>query len=146
MKEPANIDSLEAFPMRATALSFFIFAFTVSALAQDPSGVAATDNNSRKTLIRELVAQDHGEITAIEPSSKEDGSVVIGYASGAVLICDDSQSCRRFGGTPNVSVEHIAVSRNGASEIIWVTYRQGALYQCANNQCGKFMWTDKPQE
>ena len=132
--------------MRPAALSFIVFAFTVSALAQDPSEVATTDPNSRKALIRALVAQDHGEVTAIEPSTKEDGSVVIGYASGAVLICDDNQSCKKLGGTPSVSVEHIAVSRNGASEIIWVTYRQGALYQCANNQCGKFMQHDKLQE
>jgi hypothetical protein len=132
--------------MRPAALFFIVFAFTVSALAQDPSGAATTDSNGRKALIRELVAQDHGEITALEPSSKEYGSVVIGYASGAVLICHDNQSCRKFGGTPSVSVEHIAVSRNGVSEIIWVSYRQGALYQCANNQCGKFMWHDKQQE
>ena len=132
--------------MRLAALSFIFFVFTVSALAQDTSGVANTEPTSREALLRQLVAQDHGEVTAIEPSSKEDGSVVIGYASGAVLICDDNQSCRKFGGTPSVSVEHIAVSRNGASEIIWVTYRQGALYQCANNQCGKFTWHDKQQE
>jgi hypothetical protein len=132
--------------MRPAALSFIFFAFTVAALAQDPSGAATTEPNSRKALIRELVAQEHGEVTAIEPSSKEDGSVVIGYASGAVLICDDNLSCRKFAGTPSVSVEHIAVSRNGASEIIWVTYRQGALYQCVNNECGKFVWHDKQQE
>jgi hypothetical protein len=129
--------------MRPAALSLIVFAFTVSALAQDPSGADTTEPDSRKTLLRELVAQDRGEVTAIEPSSKEDGSVVIGYASGAVLVCDDNQSCRKLGGTPSVSVEHIAVSKNGASEIIWVTYRQGALYQCANSQCGKFMWHDK---
>ena len=132
--------------MRPAALSSIFIAFTVAALAQDPSAAATTEPENRKTLIRELVAQDRGEVTAIEPSSKEDGSVVIGYSSGAVLICNGNQSCRKFGGTPSVSVEHIAVSRDGASEIIWVTYRQGALYQCANNQCGKFMWTDKPQE
>ena len=132
--------------MRAAALSFIVFAFTASALAQDQSGAATTEPNSRKALLRELVAQDHGEVTAIEPSSKEDGSVVIGYASGAVLICDDNESCKKFGGTPSVSVEHIAVSKKGASEIIWVTYRQRALYQCANNQCRKFMWHDKQQE
>ena len=132
--------------MRLAALSFIFFVFTVSALAQDTSGVANTEPTSREALLRQLVAQDHGEVTAIEPSSKEDGSVVIGYASGAVLICDGNQSCRKFGGTPSVSVEHIAASRNGVSEVIWVTYRQGALYQCANYQCGKFIWHDEQQK
>ena len=87
-----------------------------------------------------MVARDRGEITAIEPLSKEGGGVIIGYSSGALLNCYGDQSCQEFAGTPNTAVEHIAISNRGASEIIWVTYRQGALYQCANYHCKKFKW------
>ena len=120
-------------------LSIILIALCAVTFAQDQEESSPTPSSNRKTLLRELVAQDRGEITAIEPSSKEDGSVIIGYSSGVVLICKSDQDCREFDGTPNVSVEHIAVSKRGAYEIIWVTYRQGALYQCEDNSCIKFL-------
>jgi hypothetical protein len=123
----------------------FFFAFTVAAFAQDQGESSTTEPPNRKALLKELVVQDRGEVTAIESSSKEDGSVVIGYVSGTVLICYGNQGCKEFGGTPSAPVEQIAVSKSGASEIIWVTYRQGALYRCANNQCSKFIWHDAYQ-
>lgn len=132
--------------MRPAALSLFLLAFTVAAFALDEIASNTAEPSNRKALLRELVGQDHGEITAIEPSSKENGSVVIGYTSGTVLFCHGNRGCRKFSGTPNASVEQIAVSRNGASEVIWVTYAQGALYQCAKTLCKKFIWSESLQD
>ncbi len=126
--------------MRPAALSSIIFAFTVAALAQDQSGAATAEPKSRNTLIRELVAQDRGAITAMEPSSKEGQGVVIGYSSGAIFNCHGKHSCKEFRGTPNTAVENIAISKRGKSEVIWVSYGQGALYQCVDNRCNKFVW------
>lgn len=133
-------------PMSPKALSFLFLVFTISAFAQDQSGAIKDESQSRAMLLKKMVAQDRGEITAMEPSTKEDGGVVIGYASGAVVTCDSDMRCREFGDTPSVPVEQLTVSKNGASEIIWVTYRYGALYQCVNSQCGKFMQHDALQE
>ena len=123
--------------MMRSILSIILIALCAASFAQDQGESSPSESSNRKTLLRELVAQDRGEITAIEPSSKENGSVIIGYSSGVVLNCKSDQDCREFNGTPNISVEHIAASKRGASEIIWVTYRQGALYQCVDNSCVK---------
>jgi hypothetical protein len=120
-------------------LSLIIFTSSVVAFAQS-SGQATKESASRAELLKGMVARDRGEITAIEPSSKEAGGVIVGYSSGAVLNCFGRQSCREFSGTPSAAVEHIAVSRRGASEIFWVTYQHGALYQCADTSCSKFKW------
>lgn len=132
--------------MSVVAHSIILFAFTIAAFAQDQGEATPAEPPSRKALLKELAAQDHGEVTAIEPSSKEDGSVIIGYTSGTVLACRGNHVCRKFGGTPNAPVEQIAVSKSEASEIIWVTYGQGALYRCADNLCKKFTWPDTHQE
>lgn len=126
--------------MHHAVLWSIIFAFSAAAMAQDFKGTSNQNPSSRESLLKQMVAQDHGEITAIEPLSKEGGGVIIGYSSGAVLNCYGDQSCQEFAGTPSAAVEHIAVSNRGASEIIWVTYRQGALYQCVNFRCEKFKW------
>ena len=128
--------------MRPAALLFIAFVFSVATLAQDSGESTSAESASREDLLKELVVQDRGEVTVLEPSSKENGGAVIGYASGAVLVCSGSQRCTEFGGTPNIPVQRIAASRQGASEVVWVSYRQGALYRCANNQCGKFAWKD----
>jgi len=125
--------------MMRSVLSIILIALCAVSFAQDQEESNPTSSSNRETLLKDLVAQGRGEITAIEPSSKEDGSVIIGYSSGVVLNCKSDQDCRDFNGTPNVSVEHIAVSKRGASEIVWVTYRQGALYQCVDNTCIKFI-------
>lgn len=125
--------------MIRSVLSIILIAHCAASFAQDQGGPSPTAPSDRKTLLRDLVAQDRGEITAIEPSSKEDGGVIIGYSSGAVLSCNSDQDCRELGGTPGVSVEQIAVSKRGQSEIIWVTYRQGTLYQCVENACRKLI-------
>ena len=110
-----------------------------TALASD-SVKGATGAPTREALLKAAVARDRGEITAMEPSSREGGGVIIGHSSGAVLNCYGDDHCREFFGTPNTVVEHIAVSRRGASEIVWVSYPQGALYRCSGNQCEKFLW------
>ena len=124
---------------RTTLLLVFCF-LAVGASAQDQSGSTTTESQRRKALLREFAVQERGDITAVEPSSRDDGSVVIGYTSGSVLICYGDQNCREFGGTPNAPVEQIAVSKNEDSEIIWVSYRQGAIYRCAKDLCTKNLW------
>lgn len=123
--------------MIRSVLSIYLIVLCAASVAQDSGEPSSTASSDRKTILRELVVQDRGEITAIEPSSKDDGSVIVGYSSGVVLTCEIEQECRPFHGTPNVSVEHIAVSRRGVSEIVWVTYRQGALYLCVDSSCVK---------
>lgn len=118
---------------------FFIFLTAMTCVfAQDAGDASAAEASSRKSRLKNMVAQDRGEITAIEASSIEGGGVFIGYQSGTVMNCHADQSCTEFGGTPAAPVERLAVSRRGGVEIIWVTFRQGALYQCASNQCKKF--------
>ena len=130
---------------RAT-VSLILCFFAVGAFAQSQGDPTTTESDRRKALLKEFVVQDRGEVTIIEPSSRDDGSVVIGYASGAVLICYDNQSCKEFGSTPNTAVEKIAVSKKGVSEIIWVTYRQGAIYRCAGDLCTKNLWNNAQSE
>lgn len=126
--------------MRHAVLLFILIASNTVALAQDRETPSTMDPISRETFLRGMVTRDRGEITAMEPSSREGGSVVIGYSSGAVLNCYGKESCKEFGGTPKLAVEHLAVSNPGDSEIIWVTYRHGAVYQCATMICRKFNW------
>jgi hypothetical protein len=66
-----------------------------------------------------------------------------------IALCADSFAQDQEESTPTSSsdrktllrdlVAHIAVSKRGASEIVWVTYRQGALYRCVDNTCIKFI-------
>lgn len=126
--------------MRATAFLFFILIFSVAAFSQEQGEPTSPEAQSRKALLQEMVKQDRGDITAMEASSKEDGSVILGYASGSVSVCSENQPCIEFAGTPSVPVQQIVASRNGASEIIWVSYRQGAIYRCTNKQCSKSVW------
>ena len=125
--------------MTRSVLSIILIALCAVAFAQDHGESSPTPSSNRKTLLRDFAAQNRGDITAIEPSSKDDGGVIVGYSSGVVAKCMSDQDCRVFDGTPNVSVEHIAVSKRGVDEIIWVTYRQGALYRCEDNSCIKFL-------
>ena len=79
--------------------------------------------------------------------SFRDGSgVAVGYSSGSVLNCFGEQSCREYMGTPNTAVQAIAVSKRGGEEIIWVSYQYGALYQCLESRCIKFLWDGKPAD
>ena len=129
--------------MRATAFLFFILMFPLAVFAQGES--TGPESSSRKALLQKMVTQERGEITAMEASTKEDGSVILGYTSGFVSICNGNQPCTEFAGTPNVPVLQIIASRNGASEIIWVSYRQGAIYRCINAQCSKSAWHEAQQ-
>jgi hypothetical protein len=126
--------------MRIHLLSFIVFFFSPAALAQGQGEVEAPEASSREALLKAAVARDRGEISAMEPSSSPEKGVFIGYTSGAVLNCYGNDSCEEFSGTPNTAVEHIAVSKRAQSEVIWVSYRHGALYQCINGGCRKFIW------
>lgn len=125
--------------MQRVVFFFVIITAMTNVSAQDPGNASSAEASSRKSLLKNMVAQDRGEITAIEPSSKEGGGVFIGYQSGTVMNCHADQSCREFGGTPAAPVERLAVSLRAGGEIVWVTFRQGALYQCTGGQCKKFI-------
>lgn len=94
-------------------------------------------DDRRRARIQELVRQEKGEVTAMEASARDDGSVFVGFASGSVVHCPATGACDEFAGTPNVAVQHIAVARDGASQVVWVAYRQGALYRCRDRDCEK---------
>ena len=126
--------------MRTTAFLCFILIFSATAHSQEQGEPSSPETSSRKALLQEMVKQDRGDIAVMEASTKEDGSVILGYTSGAVSICSERQSCTVFAGTPSVPVQGKAASRNGTSEIIWVSYRQGAIYRCTNSQCSKSVW------
>ena len=120
--------------IRTFLLSILIAVSSVS-FSQDRE----TTSSEREALLKKLVAQNSGEITAIEPSSMQDGSVIVGFSSGTVLICSRTQDCQQFANTPSVAVEQLAVSKQGTTEVVWVTYRQGALYQCTQMRCEKVL-------
>lgn len=126
--------------MRVPAFLFFIFIFSTTAFAQQKNESTNPEAASRKVLLQEMVKQERGDITFMEASSKEDGSVILGYSSGTVAICNENRACIEFSGTPKVPVQQIVASRNDASEIIWVSYRQGAIYRCIDGQCSKSVW------
>ena len=117
-----------------TALLLAVPVLWAASVRADAAPQSAED---RKARIRELVAQEQGAITALEPSRAGSGSVLVGYSSGAVLRCGGEGRCDEYAGTPNIPVEAIAVSRRGTSEIVWIAYGQGALYSCADLQCRK---------
>lgn len=129
--------------MYRVTLPMILCFFAIGVYAQGQSDSYTADPDRRKALLREFAVQERGEITVIEPSTNADGSVVIGYASGAVLICFDNETCSEFGNTPNAPVEQIAISKKGDSEIIWATYRQGAVYRCTDDICNKQLWDVK---
>lgn len=118
-------------------LPVVIVIFSALCSAQGPSGQAQDPTDARKARVRELVSQSAGEITALEPSSRGEGSAIVGFSSGDVMRCDAGGACKRLTGTPSVAVENIAVSPRGASEVLWVTYRQGTLYRCQGDVCEK---------
>ena len=127
--------------MRPIGFMLLVLASGVgTALAGDSGKAAPTATPTREALLKAAVARDRGDVTAMEPASAEGQGVIIGYSSGAVLNCHGEHSCREFFGTPNAAVEHIAVSRQGTSEVVWVSYPQGAIYQCIGYQCEKFLW------
>lgn len=103
----------------------------------EPQVADDTRESARQARIRELARQEKGEVTAIEASALNDGSAIVGFSSGSVLHCAANAGCEEFSGTPNVPVRQIAASREGASQLVWVAYRQGALYRCRDRSCEK---------
>jgi hypothetical protein len=124
--------------IRTFLLSILIAVSSVS-FSQDREKPAQTTSSEREALLKKLVAQNSGEITAIEASSMQDGSVIVGFSSGTVLICSRTKDCHQFANTPSVAVEQLAVSKQGTTVVVWVTYRQGALYQCIERRCEKVL-------
>lgn len=132
--------------MRYTFLLFITLLFTGVSAAQDRESGTAVEPLTRDALLKRAVAQDRGDITAMESSSKHSGGVVIGHSSGTLFHCYGDDDCREFDGTPSQAVEDIAVSRRGDLEIFWVAYRHGVLYQCINYQCREFKGYDSQEQ
>lgn len=127
--------------MRPVVIMLFILSSAGgTALAGDNAKAAPTEAPTREALLKAAVARDRGDVTAMEPASREGQGVIIGHSSGAVLNCYGNHICSEFLGTPNAAVEHIAVSLQDSAEVIWVSYPQGAIYRCINNRCEKFLW------
>ena len=98
----------------------------------------------RKARLRELVSRESGEITVLERSTLGSGAVFVGYSSGTVMHCSPSEpGCVELVGTPSTAVQDIVASPQGASEVIWVSYAQGALYRCVETQCRKLVRREK---
>ena len=130
--------------MSRIILCNLLLVLTLPCFAQGETTSESTAAPDRDALLRAAVARDRGEITALEPLSGDGGGVAVGYSSGSVLNCFGEQSCREYLGTPNTAVQAIAVSRRRGAEIIWVSYQYGALYQCQESRCTKFLWDGKP--
>ncbi len=113
---------------------------SLMAAAVAPAFAQDAASPGRDALLKAAVARDRGSITALEAFGDAGQSVVVGYASGAVLVCQGENNCTEFGGTSNTAVEHLAVSGNGASAVVWASYAQGALYRCSKATCRKFLW------
>lgn len=120
--------------MQKILYALFMTTAITPSLAQD------TASPNRDALLKAAVARDRGSITALESFGDARHRVVVGYASGAVLVCHGESSCAEFGGTPNTAVEHLAVSGNDDAAVVWVSYAQGALYRCSKATCKKFLW------
>ena len=119
---------------------------SVSAHARDSQKTSSSASPNREALLKAAVNRDRGEITAMEPSSVEGQGVFLGYSSGTVLNCYAENTCKEYHGTPNASVGNIAISRRGKSEVLWVSYPQGALYQCTAGACKRFIWDTSKSE
>ena len=131
---------------RISIMFFFLLAVGGSTALVSNNVYSAAEAPTREALLKAAVARDRGDVTAMESASRTGQGVIIGHSSGAVLNCYGEDSCREFFGTPNAAVTHIAVSRQGSSEVIWVSYPQGALYRCIGNQCEKFLWDGEPDQ
>ncbi len=98
------------------------------------------DAPSREELLKAAVSRERGDVAAMEASGRDGGGVYIGHASGAVLNCVGADTCTEFGGTPKLAIRRMAVSTEGRREILWVSYRHGAIYRCVDRQCTKVNW------
>ena len=127
--------------MRPVAIMLFVLASAGgAALAGNNQKPTITEAPTREALLKAAVARDRGDITAMEPASREGQGVFIGHSSGALLHCYGDHICSEFLGTPNAAVEHIAVTLQGTAEVVWISYPQGAIYRCIDNRCEKFLW------
>lgn len=130
---------MRQFHARCLALALVIPALSAQGAGETPASSAA---NSRQALIKQSLARDHGEITAMEPSSVDGRGVILGYSSGSVVNCYGENSCQVMDGTPSSAVvgevSDIAVSRRGARDVIWVAYPHGVLYRCTDGFCREF--------
>lgn len=122
---------------------FFILALlAVSAAAGAQQAGSSASEDSRKALIKSALGRERGAITAMEPSTRDEGGVILGYSSGAVIYCHGEFRCRAFEQTPDAAVSTpvtaISVSGRGSAEVAWVAYPNAVLYQCSNFICREF--------
>ena len=131
-----------------SALLFLIMVFPASSLAQESAHTEGTPDREtllkaavdRDTLLKAAVSRDRGRVTAMEAFGDPGNGVAVGYSSGAVLNCRGENMCVEYGGTPTAPVEHLAVSGQAGSEVIWVAHGQGSLYRCVGRSCSRFLW------
>ena len=126
--------------MRHVLILLFISAAGL-AQAQQPASESA-----RTEIIKSALARDRGEISVMEPSTRDGGGVYVGYSTGTLLHCRGDATCTEFKGTPNVAVRDIAVSHRGDRDILWIAYPLGGFYQCLSYQCSRFEWDSEPPQ
>lgn len=114
-------------------------------VAQDEENKPTREELIRKSMLQEAVSRDSGEVTSMEPMPNESQGVIIGYSSGKVLHCYGEKSCTVLKNTPGSAVRRIAISTRRNKQVIWVAYGQGAIYQCIENACEKFIWDEVQQ-
>ena len=125
---------------------FFVVLFPGGlAVGQDGEDKPTREELIRKSLLQEAVSLDSGEVTAMEPLPDDSQGVIIGYSSGKVLHCYGEKSCAVFQNTPGSAVRTIAISTRKNKPIIWVAYGQGAIYQCIESACERFIWDEVRQ-
>ncbi len=127
---------------------FFLLALLAASAAAsgqtDSAKTAGTTagEDSRKALIKSALGRERGAITSMEPSTRDEGGVILGYSSGAVVYCHGEYRCRPFEQTPDAAVSTpvtaISVSGRGSAEVVWVAYPNAVLYQCSNFVCRQF--------
>ena len=131
--------------MRICALFCFLVLHAGLAVAQGGEDQPSREELIRKSLLKEAVSLDSGEVTAMEPLPGDSRGVIIGYSSGKVLHCYGEKSCVVFDNTPGSAVRTIAISTRENKPIIWVAYGQGAIYQCMESACERFVWEEAQQ-
>lgn len=80
------------------------------------------------------MAGNNGAVTAMATTTAQ-ATAFVGYASGAVALCQPSHGCRRYQGTPNSPVTAIDTSRSDNEVRAFIGYQNGDTYFCELGQC-----------
>lgn len=135
----------------STILVTVLFATSPDLLGQVPGPAAGAPTSSgRAAAIKNALARERGDITAMEASSIAGGGVFVGYSSGMVVNCRGDGTCREYSGLPtgpvSGEVRDISISRNGDQQIVWVAHPHGVLFRCENYRCVEIVAALEQQE